>query len=338
MSFKIAFCAGHFLGNPKGVPTYMGLGDIREWSLNNQVAEFFAKDAEQYEGVEILRTDDPSGETFVDIPERTAKANAWGANLYIDMHHNGGISGGTGGGVVAYCYPGSAVGRKYRDAIYEAVISAGGLKGNRSVPLQEKKFDSLSMTNMPAVLIEYGFMDSKTDAQVIVTKEYSEKVAIATMDGIAKVAGLTKKSVEEKEPEKTTTVKNDTKIDSVNEVQKWLNDAYSSGLAEDGIYGPKTKKAVVKALQIELGYTSKDVDGVFGKKTKSSVKPISKGSKGPMVKILQALLVCNGYKSAYVDGCYGTGTEKSVRDYQAKKGLDVDGIAGKATMGSLLGV
>ena len=197
--FKIAYCAGHHLGNSKGVPKSMGLADIREWTLNDRVANHFAEAAATYEGVELLRTDDPTGETLIDIPECCEAANQWGADVYIDMHHNGGINGGAGGGVVAYSYPGSEKGKEYRDAIYEAVIAAGGLKGNRADPVQEKAFTSLKLTHMPAVLMEYGFMDSKTDTPVIITDAYSKLAAYATMEGIAKVAGLKKKEVQ---PEK----------------------------------------------------------------------------------------------------------------------------------------
>ena len=190
--FKIAYCAGHHLGNPKGVPKSMGLGEIREWTLNDRVARHFARAALEYDGVQILRTDDPTDKTLIDIPERCAAANQWGADLYLDFHHNGGINGGSGGGVCAFSYPGSSEGKKYRNAIYEAVIAAGGLKGNRASPLIEKGFDSLRYSHMPAVLMEYGFMDSKTDAPVIITDAYSKLVAYATMEGIAKAAGLKK--------------------------------------------------------------------------------------------------------------------------------------------------
>ena len=191
--FKIAYCAGHDLANPKGIPTSLGLGDVREWTLNDRVARFFAEAAAQYEGVELLRTDDHTGKSFIDIPERTAAANLWGADVYVDMHHNGGIGGGTGGGAVAYSYPGSEKGAEYRDAIYEALIAAGGLRGNRSAPLQTNNYQSLRLTEMPAVLMEYGFMDSKTDAPVILTEEHAKLAGYATMEGIAKVAGLEKK-------------------------------------------------------------------------------------------------------------------------------------------------
>ena len=204
MAFKIAYCAGHHLGNSKGVPKSMGLGDIREWTLNDRVADYFAKAAEAYEDVKLLRTDDPTGQTLVEIIDRCALANQWGADFYIDMHHNGGINGGTGGGVCAFSFPGSESGRKYRDAIYEAVIAAGGIKGNRSEPLIEKAFDSLRYSDMTAVLMEYGFMDSKTDAPIIVTDAYSKLVAYATMEGIAKLAGLKKKAAPAPVPDPDT--------------------------------------------------------------------------------------------------------------------------------------
>ena len=125
-----------------------------------------------------------------------------------------------------------------------------------------------------------------------------------------------------------------TKIDTVKEVQKWLNSTYNSGLSVDNDYGSKTKRALVKALQKELGVK---VDGDYGPITNNAVKKnnLEKGDKGPLVKILQALLVCNGYASAYVDGSYGSGTVNAVKAYQKKKGLTSDGVAGSGTFTTL---
>ena len=267
--FKIAYCAGHHLGNPKGIPLSMGLGDIREWTLNDRVARHFAQAAAKYPQVELLRTDDPSGQRLIDIPQRTAAANDWGADLYLDIHHNGGINGGYGGGVVIFSYPGSAPGRQYRDGIYDAVRAAGGLRGDRAQPRQEVAFDSLRLTHMPAVLAEYGFMDSRTDAPVILTDVYAKLVAEATMAGIAKVAGL-KKAEQARE-------------DFVRAVQKAI------GATADGIPGPKTLGAtptvsmfknpthpVVRVIQqrlLALGYPQVgQADGIAGKKFDAGVK------------------------------------------------------------------
>jgi N-acetylmuramoyl-L-alanine amidase len=196
--FKVAYCAGHYLGTPgKRVPKKLDPAETREWVLNDRVARFFNERMLQYDGVETMRTDDSTGKKEIKIKDRTAAANQWGADLYLDMHHNAGIDLGDGGGVVAYSYPGSKKGLEYRDAIYYAVIEAGGLRGNRSKPLCEKAYDSLKLAKAPAVLIEYGFMDSRTDYPIISTEEYAKAVGYATADAIAAVAGLKEKPQEE---------------------------------------------------------------------------------------------------------------------------------------------
>lgn len=137
----------------------------------------------------------------------------------------------------------------------------------------------------------------------------------------------------------TTVVVEDKKIDTVKEVQIWVNKEYTfADIATDGIYGKNTKKALVKALQTELNQNYKKnliVDGDFGAKTKSAIKTLTKGSKNDVVKVLQCLLVCNGYSSAYVDGDYGNGTFEAVKSYQNKNKLTADGKAGKNTFAKL---
>ena len=221
--FKIAFCAGHYLGTAgKRLPKALDPNETREWELNNRAACYFGLAATWYEDVVTYRTDDMTGKTFVDIPDRVAQANKWGADIYIDMHHNAAGKIFSGGGVEAYSCPGSEAGRKYRDAIYEAVVAAGGLRGNRSQPLQEKRFDSLVLTNMPAVLVEYGYMDSTVDAPIILSDEYARKVGFATMEAIAEIHNLKKKTAGYGE-------------------EQFIRDVQSACGAEvDGIAGPET--------------------------------------------------------------------------------------------------
>ena len=63
-------------------------------------------------------------------------------------------------------------------------------------------------------------------------------------------------------------------------------------------------------------------------------KQISYGSKGSDVKELQTALNSKGY-SLDVDGIFGSKTQAAVRDYQSKNKLQVDGIVGTNTWGSL---
>lgn len=201
MAFKIAYGAGHYLHEAgKRLPAYLDPQQTREWTLNDRVARHFAAAAAQYEDVELLRTDDPTGQTEVDLQPRCDKANKFGADLALSIHHNAGANLTNAGGIEAYSYYNSVNGAKYRNAIYDACIAAGGLKGNRSNPKKTAGFHVLKYTHMPCVLMEYGFMDSKKDYSVILDDAYSKLVAYATMEGIAKVAGLKKKQQPVQQP------------------------------------------------------------------------------------------------------------------------------------------
>lgn len=310
---KIAFCAGHFLGTPgKRLPKALDKNETREWELNNRVASYFSLAATWYEDVVTYRTDDMTGKTFVDIPERVAQANEWGADLYLDMHHNAAGKVFSGGGVEAFSYPGSEEGRKYRDAIYESVVAAGGLRGNRSNPLQEKRFDSLVLTNMPAVLIEYGYMDSTVDAPIILTDEYARKVGFATMDAIAKLHGLKKRDFP---PAPGSIVEAESRVNYTTE--EFIRDVQKAcGAAVDGIAGPET-----------LG--------------KTVTLSATKNRTHPAVRAVQKRLMSLGYTDVgEADGIAGTKFTGAVMDFQEDNRCWVDGeiTSGHKTWKKLLGM
>lgn len=72
------------------------------------------------------------------------------------------------------------------------------------------------------------------------------------------------------------------------------------------------------------------------KRVNISLPVLKKGAKGETVRALQALLVGYGAKIT-LDGDFGPATDGALRSYQKTKALGVDGIAGAATWGSLLG-
>ena len=266
---KIAYGAGHNLHTPgRRIPKALDGNETKEWVLNDRVARYFAQAALQYENVELLRVDDPKGQLPVDLSKRSIAANNWSADFFLAIHHNGGINLGKGGGIEAYSYPGSTKGAAYRDAIYEACIAAGGLKGNRSNPKKEENFQVLRQTNAPAVLMEYGYMDSAADAPVILTEAYAKLVAYATMEGIAKVAGLKKKTIKEEKTVNITlnVLQKGSKGDQVKALQRML---YAMGYAlgtknpVDGDFGVKTD-AAVRAYQKDNALA---VDGIVGAET-----------------------------------------------------------------------
>lgn len=193
--FKIALTAGHYKYTAgKRCLKALDPNETREWTLNDRIADKVQKRLQAYDGYSLIRTDDTTGEKNISLEARTNAANNFDADIYISIHHNAGIKGGSGGGIVAYTYTKvDAITTEWQKALYNALIAKTGLKGNRSNPLAKADLHECRATKMPAVLLELGFMDSKKDTPVILTEDYADKCAAAIVEVIAQKGGLTKK-------------------------------------------------------------------------------------------------------------------------------------------------
>lgn len=194
--FKLALGAGHgFNTAGKRCPRELDPNQTREWWLNDRVCDKVEQLLAAYEGVEVLRLDDSDdGADDVALKSRVNRASEWGTNFYLSIHHNAGINGGKGGGIVAYCYPSaSKASFAWRDELYEALIEHTGLRGDRAVGKSTANHYVTRCTNMPAVLLELGFMDSTTDVPIILTEEYADSCAKAIVEVIVRRERLVKK-------------------------------------------------------------------------------------------------------------------------------------------------
>ena len=193
--FKLALVAGHYLGTPgKRCLKSIDSNETKEWVLNSRICDKIEALLAQYDGIEVLRIDDKSGQKDIPLIDRTNAANNFDADFYLSIHHNAGINGGSGGGIVAYVYPQvDAETKAWQKELYDAAVAETGLKGNRSVPLASSDLHECRETKMPAVLMEMGFMDSLVDTPIILTDDYATKSANALVSVIVKHAGLSKK-------------------------------------------------------------------------------------------------------------------------------------------------
>lgn len=199
MAFKIALTAGHYKGTAgKRCLKALDPNETREWVLNDRIADKVEKLLTNYTGWELVRTDDTTGKKDVSLANRVKKANEFGADFYLSIHHNAGIKGGKGGGIVAYVYdktkrPESL---EWQKALYDALIKATGLKGNRANPLGKANHYETRKSKCPAVLLEMGFMDSSSDVPVILTEKYADQCAEAIVSVIVEKGKLAKKKTE----------------------------------------------------------------------------------------------------------------------------------------------
>ena len=196
--FKIALGAGHGAKTAgKRCMKAFDPKETREWFLNDRICDYVESYLKDYEGYALLRLDDSDdGADDIALSKRTSSANAWGADFYLSVHHNAGVKGGSGGGIVAITHPNaSAESVKWRDALYDALIAETGLRGNRATPKTTSNLHVLRESKMPAVLLELGFMDSKTDVPIILTDDYAKGCARAIVKVLVQRGKLTKKAV-----------------------------------------------------------------------------------------------------------------------------------------------
>ena len=263
MAFKIAISAGHCLTTSgKRLPKELDPKQTREWVLNDRVSRYQEEAALQYEGVEVLRLDNRNGSAGNDNTQRAKKAMDWGANILFDNHHNAGAKLTSAGGIVAFSHKSGTEGAKLRNAVYTACIAAGGLKGNRATPKKAKAYTILKKFKGPGVLMEYGFMDSKKDAPVILTEEYAKKMGYASIEAVAKMYGLKKKSDQVEAPVKKEVCKVELKVlkngasgEQVRVMQILLEANGCKGKMNSkkyGSFGDKTE-AAVKLYQKKVG-------------------------------------------------------------------------------------
>lgn len=198
---KIALDAGHGINTAgKRCKKSLDKNETREWWLNDRICVKIEEKLASYEGYEVIRVDDRTGKVDVPLAERVKKANEFGADTYSSIHHNAGIYGGSGGGIVVMVdTTASDKSKEYQKEIYDSLIRHTGLKGNRRSPIVEQSLYVCKHTKMSAVLVECGFMDSKTDVPIILTDEFADKVADAMVEFYVKAGNLTKKKVKTEE-------------------------------------------------------------------------------------------------------------------------------------------
>ena len=304
--FKIALNAGHGL-NTAGKRCLASLdpNETREWQLNSRICNKIEDKLKSYDGYELIRLDDTIGEIDVPLKERTNEANRWGANFYLSIHHNAGINGGDGGGIETYIYTNaSKQSKEWQLALYEALIKHTNLKGNRADGTRKANLHEVRESNMPAVLIECGFMDSKTDVPIILTDTFAEQVANACVEVIVTKAGLTKKVVTDNNV-----------VSKNNAVLEWQNAAIADG----------------------FGFPKYGADGKWGSECISVAKQaICK--KRDTYKFHNLTKIVQRTVGVTADGKFGNNTKNAVINFQKTHGLSPDGCVGLNTWKKILGV
>ena len=187
---KIALDAGHGI-HTAGKRTPDG---EREWSFNDKVLRACVAKLSKYQGVEIKRLDDSTGQSDVPLSARTNLANLWKADALVSIHHNANSGKwGVHGGVETYVQEKTAskASKDLAALVQPLIVKVMGLR-NRGV--KESNLHMLRESRMPAILTEGGFMDSTTDIGAMRSDAKLKAQGEAIADGLVAYFKLKPKS------------------------------------------------------------------------------------------------------------------------------------------------
>lgn len=130
---------------------------------------------------------------------------------------------------------------------------------------------------------------------------------------------------------------------TVKGVQKFLNTYYQTGLAEDGLFGPNTRKGIAKAYQTELNRFGAGlvVDGFFGGlSAKAFDKYVGCLMQGQETNIFCTLWQCTlvgfGYQPNGIDGIFGNGCAAATNLIFKHTGLPQDATVHSSDIDKLM--
>lgn len=188
---------------------------IKENEWNRGVSEYLSAALKRC-GIDTMFTADMTGKTDIPLSTRAKKANKYGANILISNHYNAIGNCDTWqsrikGLLVLRTKNASsksiklgklAVKHLEKDIDYE--YSYGLM---RDVDMSGFTLAILRQTTMPAILIEYGFMDYEKEAKLMLDKKHQEKCAEAVAKAVCEYFGVTYIAEKQEEANKTKYVR-----------------------------------------------------------------------------------------------------------------------------------
>ncbi len=195
MSIKVCLDAGHYSGTPgKRTPRftednhYAKKGEvIKECEQNYKVMGELAYILKEH-GIAVYSTNGDINKNYT-LTQRTNYANAKGVDYFISIHKNA-VTGKwqTGAkGIDTHIYARGGQAEKMANKIQASLIAETGMK-DRGVRVNN--FHVVRETNMPAILLELGFMDYLPEALQMRSREWHKKFAIGIAKGFLTYVGI----------------------------------------------------------------------------------------------------------------------------------------------------
>ena len=171
--FLVVLDPGHGGNDPGAV-----VGEAQEKDINLAIALLVREQLEEQEGITVLMTRDQ--DVYPSLTDRADFANQEQADLFVSIHANS-LEDNSYAGIFTFYHPDKRSSRAFAKAIQASVTAAsGGLdRGVRS-----EDYAVLRETDMPAVLVETGFMTCPEELALLLDTDYQKLLAQGIAQGI----------------------------------------------------------------------------------------------------------------------------------------------------------
>lgn len=163
---RVILDAGHG-GNDGGTSS----GKLLEKSVNLDIA-MRMKPLLEEKGLEVIMTREE--DEYLSLEDRAYLANIKGGELFVSIHCNYYKKGSSISGVECYYYEKAQEGKRCAETII-AKLKEGGKIAARNA--KDADYYVLKNTSMTAVLIEVGYLSSKTDQLNLGSSKYKDTMA-----------------------------------------------------------------------------------------------------------------------------------------------------------------
>lgn len=162
-------------------PGAIGIGGLREKDINTTISNRVQQRLQEA-GLTVLMT--RTGDQWVDLAPRAEYANRVGADVFVSIHANAiSMDRPEVNGLETYYF---SSGQRLAQSIHNSVLRGTDL-GDRGV--RQARFYVLRHTDMPAVLVETGFLTGATDAARFRNPAAVNQIADAIARGVLDYLG-----------------------------------------------------------------------------------------------------------------------------------------------------
>ncbi|OOB76950.1 MAG: N-acetylmuramoyl-L-alanine amidase [Epulopiscium sp. Nuni2H_MBin003] len=164
-------------------PGAIGISGLMEKEVNLKVALKLGNLLKNI-GVDVLYT--RSTDVYISLSDRSNFANQNNADYFISIHANS-ATAASANGIETYVYLEDGVTEKFAEAVQTNLIKETNFT-DRGVKIAN--FYVLRTTNMPAILVEMGFLSNAIEEAMLKQDSFLDKIASGIYNGVVEYLGL----------------------------------------------------------------------------------------------------------------------------------------------------